>query len=331
MAEEKRVETRKIQRLGTSSLVVTLPKAWVNRVNLKPGDTVYVVVEGDSVRIIPGSLPKPEPGKLVLELRVDEAKSLAPHIVGCLYVMGHREVYIKLEEADLQVINRILESTSRLLGAEASCQGDNTIRFNVVLDSEKIDITSYILSMVRNLSLLIQAIKNTSRESPKTDISSVKMLFNEVTRTQHFIIRYLLLYLRSSRTPISLSAPPQSILIASTLLGQAGLIAYRASERLSRDPDRERILDWITSLADEATKIVDSLADLVKRPEAAKSIDLLRAVEELKEKTVKKLYSPLQAYIASKLEDFLDIMRIVALVLLCTAIESRLVEQPVAP
>lgn len=47
------MEIRKIQKLGTTSLIVTLPKTWVNRLGIKPGDSVYLVERENELRIIP--------------------------------------------------------------------------------------------------------------------------------------------------------------------------------------------------------------------------------------------------------------------------------------
>ncbi len=49
------VETRKIQRLGSSSLVVTLPKIWTRKNGLKPGDPIYLIDEGGHLKIMPGA------------------------------------------------------------------------------------------------------------------------------------------------------------------------------------------------------------------------------------------------------------------------------------
>jgi len=43
--EHKDVEARKVQKLGSSSLFVTLPKKWINKWNIKPGDKVIVEVD----------------------------------------------------------------------------------------------------------------------------------------------------------------------------------------------------------------------------------------------------------------------------------------------
>ncbi len=321
MAEPQRVESRKIQRLGTSSLVVTLPKTWVNRVNLRPGDVVYVVIEGDTLRIVPGSLPKPpESEKRILELTKEEAEKLASHVINCLYVLGYSDVYIKLPSADLSVINNMLNSALRLLGAEAACQGGNTVKFTVLVDDEKIDLSSHIKTMIRNLSLMVEAVKNLASGSGQS-LEEVRLLYNELTRSQHFIMRQILLYLKSGRVPLRLKTPPYAVLLASSLLGQAGMIAFRASEYIaSRGPLQSQA---IIKIAEETRRALDELSRLLATPDEDKSVALLRKLEEIRGKALEVAEED-NGYIVSKLEDFLDVVRIVAMIVLCSAIERKI-------
>jgi phosphate uptake regulator len=46
------LEVRKVQRLGSSSLIITLPKSWVNKVGIKAGDSVYIIEREKELRII---------------------------------------------------------------------------------------------------------------------------------------------------------------------------------------------------------------------------------------------------------------------------------------
>jgi len=36
------MEVRRVQRLGSSSLVITLPKEWTRRLGIKPGDQILL-------------------------------------------------------------------------------------------------------------------------------------------------------------------------------------------------------------------------------------------------------------------------------------------------
>ena len=46
------IEARKVQKLGNTSLVISLPKKWVNKLKLSQGDILYIKAEDDdSLRI----------------------------------------------------------------------------------------------------------------------------------------------------------------------------------------------------------------------------------------------------------------------------------------
>jgi len=326
-SDDKRVDSRKVQRLGTSSLVVTLPKQWASKVKLKPGDTVYVIIEDDSLRIVPG-LPQRGRGQARLELRGDLAERVAPYVSTCLYTLGYSDVDIKLERADLTVINRVLNSAARLLGAEAACQGGNVIKFSVVVDSDRIDINSQILSMVRNLALLVEALGRAAGRGSRVGLDDVELLFNELARAQHFVTRQIVSYLRSGRSPLGVSSPPYSVLLAASMLSQAGLIALRAAKRLvDLEPDSE-VASWVRSMASRVRRVVESLGEELLRPSAEGVLRVLEEVRALREEAVAKLDDPVRAYLASKIEDFLDVLGIVALVVLCTAISGYVTSEP---
>ena len=328
MAGNNEVEARKIQRLGTSSLVVTLPKAWADRVNLKPGDTVYVVIEGETVRIVPGSLPRPEPKKqLTVRLAQQEAEILADHVVKCLYVLGYGDVHIKLEKADINIINKILESSQSLLGAEASCIGDNTVRFTVPLDTSKLGIKDAIHSIVRNLSIMIDALSNIVASHPSMNIDKVKLLYNEIYRLHNFIVREMVLFLRSGRVPLGVKAPPYIVLNALSLLGEAGSIILRAAEGISRfSKVEQKDKKIIKNIAGDIRVLVERLGDLLVKPSVDKAIELQKDIAETRSKYASEPNTPLEAYVLSKLEDVLDLLRVAGVIALCAAIEAKLKE-----
>lgn len=41
------IEERKIYKVGKSSMVITLPRGWLNYFGLKAGDSVVVTINGD--------------------------------------------------------------------------------------------------------------------------------------------------------------------------------------------------------------------------------------------------------------------------------------------
>lgn len=87
---------RKIQRLGGSSLIVTIPKAWARRVGLKPGDNVIVIDDGDSLRIMPSRRVNGSSG---LSVRVRYGSALKSvgliRLARCSLVFGYKRLVVE--------------------------------------------------------------------------------------------------------------------------------------------------------------------------------------------------------------------------------------------
>jgi len=331
--EHRGVEKRKIQKLGTSSLVVTLPKSWVRRVNLKPGDSVYVVVEGNTLRVIPGALPPGEKESVpVIDLSKVDGGRIAPHLIVCMYVLGYNDVMIRLGNVDLTVINRVLASASRLLGVEASCLGNNVVKMSVLIDTDKLDINTSIRTMTRNLGLLVEAILKAMRgeRSREQLLNDVSMLYNEVFRVQHSIMRQTTLYLQAKRIPIDLESPLHVLLLGSSLLGEAALIAYRAAKYIASLQGDVAVPPWLEDYARRSIKIMDKLGGIMVSPDVQEATVLVEEIAQLLDDIAAKaleIEDARLAYLTSKLEDFLETVRIVALITLCGAAQKLVEEQ----
>ena len=91
------MESRKIQKVGYSSLAVSLPHSWVEEVGLKKGDEVIFIRDEDgSLRIIPSRLVKSEGTvkEAIINVTVcDEPGMLERAIVGN-YVLGRDVIRI---------------------------------------------------------------------------------------------------------------------------------------------------------------------------------------------------------------------------------------------
>ncbi|GAB6148444.1 AbrB/MazE/SpoVT family DNA-binding domain-containing protein [Stetteria hydrogenophila] len=94
---QQTVSQRKVQKLGSSSLIITIPKAWAHRMKLKPGDNVVIIDDGDSLRIAPSSIIKNGASNKTLRISytaltrtVDPAK-----IIRCAYYQGYKRVVIE--------------------------------------------------------------------------------------------------------------------------------------------------------------------------------------------------------------------------------------------
>ncbi len=108
---------RKIQKLGSSSLVITIPKSWATRLGLKAGDKVVVVDEGDHLKIMPYD-PLSTSNKTTIRLpfkKVLENEEVTKSLIKCLYLCGIERVelfHVTGNGNSVENLAKILERTT---------------------------------------------------------------------------------------------------------------------------------------------------------------------------------------------------------------------------
>ncbi len=121
------VTRRRIQRLGGSSLIVTLPKSWARKIGLRVGDEVVVVDEGDHLKILPPN------SKLVRTLGsayvrlAGYVKGIDPGLIAyCAYTRGFDRLVLELPKSNgltPQAVASRLEKSPYILDARADYAG----------------------------------------------------------------------------------------------------------------------------------------------------------------------------------------------------------------
>ncbi|MEB3806533.1 MAG: AbrB/MazE/SpoVT family DNA-binding domain-containing protein [Desulfurococcales archaeon] len=104
------VSKRRVQRLGGSSLIITLPKIWARKVGIGIGDEVVVVDEGNQLKILPPSseLVK-NMGSLTVKLS-SYLKELDPReLARCAFIAGYDRLIIELPRSNGVNPEEILE------------------------------------------------------------------------------------------------------------------------------------------------------------------------------------------------------------------------------
>jgi len=105
------ITKRRIQRLGGSSLIVTIPKSWARKIGLTVGDEVVVVDEGDHLKILPPN------SKLVKTLGSAQVRlagfvrNLDPsYIAYCAYTRGFDRLILELPKSNGVTPERVAEA-----------------------------------------------------------------------------------------------------------------------------------------------------------------------------------------------------------------------------
>jgi phosphate uptake regulator len=115
------MESRKIQKVGISTLTISLPKQWAEAQNLKKGDQVFIVQEGDSLRLLAPEgarkrLERPVPDYVIDADAIEDAGMLERIIVGN-YVLGRERLVVKsASRLKSEHLDEIRGVTKRLMG-----------------------------------------------------------------------------------------------------------------------------------------------------------------------------------------------------------------------
>jgi phosphate uptake regulator len=115
------MESRKIQKVGVSTLTISLPKEWTQAQELQKGDQVFLEREGDSLRLLAPDgarrrLERPSPDYIIDAEAMMEPGMLKRVVVGN-YVLGRERLVVRsssrLSSAHLEELREVVR---RLMG-----------------------------------------------------------------------------------------------------------------------------------------------------------------------------------------------------------------------
>ena len=176
MSEDKisrDIETRKVQRLGSSSLFITLPKKWINKWGIKPGDKVILeALDDGSLRLV-AEKAKNNGGKKSILIDIDSLKQSLSNIIPCLYSLGYDEIVLETKkEFSKKDVEDALQMSKHLVGAEIVENSSNRIKLECLLDTEKIGLESLLRRVLNIISKKIDdLIKLLSNESSNENLT----------------------------------------------------------------------------------------------------------------------------------------------------------------
>src|SRR5437764_13678131 len=89
------MEARKVQKVGYSTLIVSLPKDWVEEVGLKQGDIVSFRRESDGgITVYPGLTKERESFRYIIDADLCDSPNLLTRIITAHYVTAHVTIEI---------------------------------------------------------------------------------------------------------------------------------------------------------------------------------------------------------------------------------------------
>jgi phosphate uptake regulator len=187
-----RMEQRKIMSLGKSSLVLSIPKEWMQLNDLKKGDSVSLNIQRDrSLVIYPSALKKTEPKEITLSIgKNDEEILITQKILGA-YLNGYSGIMLTSEKIFTVPQTKAIRNMAgrlymRVMEADSKC---------VYIQSLSDDSKASLEQAIQRMHLIsrsmcedaVKALKNSDIELAK----SVFALDDDVDHFAFFILRIL--------------------------------------------------------------------------------------------------------------------------------------------
>jgi phosphate uptake regulator len=260
------LEARKVQRVGYSTLTVSLPRDWVEDVKLKAGDIVSIKREDDgSLKLIPGTEHKREEVKnCIVNADMCNSNHLLTRVITANYILGHDTIQIVgKDELKRHHLEEIRATTQRLTGLSIVEQTIKQVTLQSFVDPTRFPI----YGLMRRLHIIISSMLDVSLKAlvdrrPELALE-VTHMEEESDRIYWLIVRQLLLAIRdrSVGTKIGIESPIHiagNRVVAKTLEEMADSAENIANEVLAlkdRDINSEAILNEIAKYGKETIRI----------------------------------------------------------------------------
>lgn len=183
---------RKIMSLGRSSLVVSLPKHWVQLNGLKRGDVVSLAVQRDrSLVIFPSAERREEPREITLHVEPNEGEtSIARRIIGC-YLNGYFGIRIISKGVFSVPQRKAIRNIVRMLYMRILESNAKSMLIQTLIDESKASLNLSINRMfLISHSMCVDAL-NALKNRDAALAKAVYSLDDDVDHFSFFILRLL--------------------------------------------------------------------------------------------------------------------------------------------
>ena len=191
---------RKVQRTGRGSYIISLPKEWVLKSELKKGSQLaFKVLEDSSLLLVTRNiLEKHEEAKSTLKeyiihiTRKDDPQSIARRIKS-LYVISAELISIRFKVGEITPGQKmaIKKSVRMLLGSEIISETSNEINIQVLINHPEFPIENAIRRMFAIATIMDKNAISTLKNLDENLIQDVINSDNDLDRLNLYVIRQL--------------------------------------------------------------------------------------------------------------------------------------------
>ncbi len=150
------METRKVYVSGGSTYVISLPKKWVRKIDLKAGDSLVVTEQGSSLLIETSISEKKSTTKEVKISQMMSSDALERMIIA-LYLVGYDTIMVRLDRKDhLPFRKSIRRMLDYLIGIEILEDTNDSMTLEIMIDYRRMTTMQILQRMYSiNRSMLL--------------------------------------------------------------------------------------------------------------------------------------------------------------------------------
>jgi phosphate uptake regulator len=239
--------------LGRSSLVVSLPKHWVNLNELKQGDVVSLAVQRDrSLVVFPGVEKRRESKTITLHVAPDEKEVMIVRSIIACYLNGYSAIRLVSEKIFSIAQQRAIRHIVRVLYMRIMESDAKSIFIQTLIDESKASVVSGIRRMHLISSSMCRDALNSLRSRDAKLARVVFTLDDDVDHFSFFLLRLLRSAALEPALANQLELEPIDCLDYQTLVHRVEHVADHATNIAKNiimlDGRRQRISDPLLEL-----------------------------------------------------------------------------------
>lgn len=270
-------EMRRLQKVGYSTLSVSIPSDFAKDLGLHAGDNLLVREEADgTMRLIPAVSAKRVSRASIKADQVDGEDLIPKLIIGC-YALGYDTIEVVGKDGlDESTVDQAVKTMRRLRGLEVVESQPNRVVAQSFMDPTKFPVDSLIkrlqILVGRSLGNVIEAL-----ESGTTGrLNEVRRIQDEVDELYWLIVRQLLVALnrREIAAEIGIESPLHASgdRVTAKTLEQIGSVIVDLAEEIVRQKGKgatieRRVLVRIEKLARKAQESFNTTVESLLTPD----------------------------------------------------------------
>ena len=284
------MEARKVQKVGYSTLIVSLPKDWVEEVSLKQGDIVSFRRESDGgITVYPGLTRERDNFRYVIDADLCDGPNLLTRIITANYLTGHDTIQIvSKKELSSRHLEEVRAVSRRLTGLGIVEQTLKSVTLQSFVDPTKFPIYGLMRRLQIILSSMLEQAVKSVVEGRMAMAEEVLHMEEEADRIYWMIIRQLLLAVLDRRVAkeVGIEGPMHVVgnrVIAKSLEQMADSASHVALEAQKLKGDGKNIDPKITKglieLSDRVRSLIEDSFNALMKGDLKKSNECIEKVE----------------------------------------------------